>query len=100
MRCCVAWKAMPAVLTMRITGGSWHDRRMTLIAACQLALAVGESEANRAAARAAVLGAAEAGARLVVLPELVNSGYVFDGPGEARDLAEHRRGPTVSGWVA
>jgi predicted amidohydrolase len=74
--------------------------RMTLIAACQLALAVGETEANRAAARDAVMRAAEAGARLVVLPELVNSGYVFDGPGEARDLAEHRTGPTVSEWAA
>lgn len=72
---------------------------MTLIAVCQLALAVGESEANRAAARDAIARATAEGARLVVLPELTNSGYVFEGPEEARDLAEHVTGPTVSEWT-
>jgi predicted amidohydrolase len=73
---------------------------MTPTAVCQLALAVGEVDANRAAAREAIVRAAAEGARLVVLPELTNSGYVFDGPAEARDLAEHRRGPTVAEWTA
>ena len=73
---------------------------MTRIAACQLALAVGRVDANREAARTAIAQAAADGARLVVLPELTNSGYVFDGAGEARALAEHVTGPTVSGWVA
>jgi predicted amidohydrolase len=67
---------------------------------CQLALTVGRVEANRAAARAAVGTAAADGARLVVLPELTNSGYVFDGPDEARETAEHLGGPTVTEWTA
>ena len=48
-----------------------------VIAVAQLAIAVGEPEANRQAAAGAVAEAAAAGARLVVLPELCDSGYVF-----------------------
>src|SRR5215475_9228284 len=61
---------------------------MTVVAVCQLELAVGEQEANRAAATAAVAEAAARGARLVVLPELCDSGYVFTDAQEARGLAE------------
>jgi predicted amidohydrolase len=73
---------------------------MTLVALCQLALAVGHTEANRATARDAITRAAAEGARLVVLPELTNSGYVFTGAEEARGLAEHLTGPTVGEWAA
>src|SRR5580658_2205996 len=64
----------------------------TVIAVAQLAIAVGEPDANRKAAAAAVAEAAAAQASLVVLPELCDSGYVFgDDPGpasaEARALA-------------
>jgi predicted amidohydrolase/dienelactone hydrolase len=48
-----------------------------VIAVAQLAIAIGEPDANREAAAAAVATAAAAGARLVVLPELCDSGYVF-----------------------
>src|SRR4051794_2326109 len=72
---------------------------MTRIAVAQLPLRVGRLEENRAAATAATAEAATAGAGLVVLPELVNSGYVFAGPAEARALAEPADGPTVSEWV-
>ena len=58
-----------------------------VIAVAQLAIAVGEPDANRQAAAAAVAEAAGAGARLVVLPELCDSGYVFD---EADPAAEAR----------
>ena len=44
---------------------------MTVIAACQLGLTVGEVEANRAAAATAVEQAAGDGAELVVLPASV-----------------------------
>ena len=60
----------------------------TVVAVAQLALAVGELEANREAARAAVVQAALAGAQLVVLPELSDSGYVFSDAGEARGFCE------------
>jgi 2,6-dihydroxypseudooxynicotine hydrolase len=49
----------------------------TVIAVAQVGIAIGEPDANRKAAAAAVAEAAAAGARLVVLPELCDSGYVF-----------------------
>jgi len=63
------------------------DTGAVVVAVAQLALTVGEPGANRQAARAAVAEAAAAGARLVVLPELSDSGYVFSDSGEARSLA-------------
>jgi 5-aminopentanamidase len=72
---------------------------MTVIAACQLALSVGDVAANRAAAAAAVTEAAGRGADLVLLPELCDTGYVFSGPGEARALAAPAEGnPTLGEW--
>jgi 5-aminopentanamidase len=62
----------------------------TQIAVAQLAITVAEPDANRQAAAEAVAEAAAAGARLVVLPELSDSGYVFDTAdpaAEARGLA-------------
>jgi predicted amidohydrolase/dienelactone hydrolase len=50
---------------------------LTVIAVAQLAIAIGELDANRKAAAAAVAEAAAAKAALVVLPELCDSGYVF-----------------------
>jgi predicted amidohydrolase len=74
---------------------------MTLVAACQLGLAVGEAEANRAAAAAALEEAARRGAELVVLPELCDSGYVFTDEAEARALAAPvADSPTLRGWRA
>lgn len=74
---------------------------MTVVACCQLAPQIGDADANRALAREAIVDAADRGARVVVLPELVNSGYVFAGPDEARALAEQLDdGPTVSDWAA
>ncbi len=57
------------------------------MAVAQLALTVGELDANRQAGSAAVAAAAAAGARLVVLPELSDTGYVFADAEEARTLA-------------
>src|SRR5215469_14400441 len=71
----------------------------TVVAVAQLGLAVGELETNREAARAAVAEAAHAGARLVVLPELSDSGYVFSDADEARSLASPAAaGPTLREW--
>jgi 5-aminopentanamidase len=70
----------------------------TVVGVAQLALTVGEPKANREAARAAVAEAALAGARLVVLPELSDSGYVFSDAGEARSLASPASGATLREW--
>ena len=62
----------------------------TVIAVAQLAIVIGEPDANRKAAAAAVAEAAAAQARLVVLPELCDSGYVFGaaaGPARAEACA-------------
>jgi predicted amidohydrolase len=71
----------------------------TVVAVAQLALTVGEPAANREAARAAAEEAATAGARLVVLPELSDSGYVFSDADEARSLASPAAsGETLREW--
>jgi 5-aminopentanamidase len=68
------------------------DSSPVTIAVAQLAITIGEPDANRQAAAGAVAEAAAAGARLVVLPELCDSGYVFGddadkASAEARSLA-------------
>jgi predicted amidohydrolase len=57
------------------------------IACAQIAPAVGDAEGNRRRAREAVRQATGAGARIVLLPELVTSGYVFESAEEVRALA-------------
>jgi predicted amidohydrolase len=59
----------------------------TVVAVAQFAVTAGEPDANREAAGAAVAEAARAGARLVVLPELSDSGYMLATADEARSLA-------------
>lgn len=57
------------------------------IACAQVAPRVGEAEGNCRLAREALREAIAAGARIVLLPELVTSGYVFESAEEARSLA-------------
>lgn len=76
------------------------DKHLVEVAACQVSLRVGEVAANRAAALEAVRAAAAAGARIIILPELTPSGYVFESPAEALSLAEPADGPTVTSWAA
>jgi predicted amidohydrolase len=68
------------------------------VACQQLPVEVGQLERNRSLTREAVREAVSAGARLVVLPELSNSGYVFESADEARACAEPADGPTLRGW--
>ena len=68
------------------------------IASCQVSLRIGEPGQNRAAAAAAITEAAALGARIVVLPELTPSGYVFRDLAEARSLSEPADGPTAADW--
>jgi 5-aminopentanamidase len=69
------------------------------IAVCQLRLAIGETVRNAAAAREAIVSAADSGAQIVVLPELTRSGYVFRDTAEARSLAEPADGPSAREWA-
>jgi 5-aminopentanamidase len=69
------------------------------VAACQLAISVGEPDANRAAASAAIASAVSQGAQIIVLPELTPSGYVFTSAPEARSLGESPDGPTGAQWT-
>lgn len=91
--------------------GSGTGSGVTVVACAQVCLAVGDPAANRAATLDAIDRAAEAGARIVVLPELANSGYVFRDAAEAAALAEpvgplvgdgsaaEAAGPTVAAWT-
>jgi predicted amidohydrolase len=74
---------------------------VTVVAACQLSLAVGDPDSNLAAAAGAIASAAAAGAGLVVLPELCDSGYVFRDAEEARRLASPAADcPALRQWQA
>ena len=63
------------------------------IAAAQYAPRIGELDWNRAEAVRQATVAAERGARLIVLPELASSGYVFNSKDEAKDASETVAGP-------
>ena len=69
------------------------------IGCAQIPPKVGDAEGNRRRAREAVREAVGAGARIVLLPELVTSGYVFESEEEARALAQPVHGPALSDWA-
>ncbi len=69
------------------------------VACCQFAPTVEHPERNPARAREAIAVAAQAGAQLVVLPELCNSGYVFEAVEEAHAAAAPRDGELLRGWA-
>lgn len=69
------------------------------VACAQIAPVVGDPRGNSLLTRGAVREAVAAGARLVVLPELSTSGYVFESADEARAAAEPADGPTLGGWA-
>lgn len=60
---------------------------MTVISCLQLAPVIADLAANHAMTCAAIESALLAGAEVVVLPELVTSGYVFESMDEARSTA-------------
>jgi predicted amidohydrolase len=69
------------------------------IACCQLAPDVERPERNRELVGTALAGAIDAGAQIVVLPELCHSGYVFESEHEVRAAAEPSDGELLSGWA-
>jgi predicted amidohydrolase len=70
------------------------------VACCQLAPEVGRKAANLAKSADFIERAARAGARIVVLPELCSSGYVFDSRAEACALSDaYADGETTTLWA-
>ncbi|MDZ5435170.1 nitrilase family protein [Pseudomonas fluorescens] len=74
--------------------------KSTLVACCQLAPKIGDLAYNRTLTERAIRSAALQGAQVVVLPELVQSGYLFVDREEALALSETRDGPTLRLWQA
>jgi predicted amidohydrolase len=60
---------------------------VTRITCCQLAPVIADLNANLRLTTEAIRAAVATGARVVILPELATSGYVFDSPDEARSVA-------------
>jgi len=70
------------------------------IGCAQVSPKVGDLEGNRRLAKTAVRNLAVGfESRIVVLPELMSSGYVFDSMEEARSCGEPTDGPTISRWA-
>lgn len=72
---------------------------MLKIAVCQLALNIENIEENIELANSAIREAASQGARLVVLPELTNSGYVFQTLIELEERATTLDGAIIKEWI-
>jgi predicted amidohydrolase len=76
------------------------DEAAVKIASVQMEPVVGQKEQNVRRTLELVEQAAAQGARLIVLPELCNSGYVFESRAEAFALAEEvPHGPTCNAWM-
>src|SRR3954462_14889064 len=70
------------------------------VACVQMEPQVGAKEANVAKSVQLIEAAADHGAGLVVLPELANTGYMFETRTEAFELAEPvPDGPTTQRWI-
>ncbi|HEX6984906.1 MAG TPA: nitrilase family protein [Planctomycetaceae bacterium] len=77
-----------------------RDEATVTIACVQMGPVVGEKERNLRRSLERIEEAAGKGARLVVLPELCTSGYVFESRAEAFALAEEvPSGPTCRAWA-
>ncbi len=70
-----------------------------IVSCCQVTPALGNPAANRELAADAISDAAAQGASVVVLPELVSRGYVFDSRADAQASAEAADGATVTLWA-
>lgn len=73
---------------------------MTRIACVQMAPILGDLQANVDASTAAIADAVAGGAQIVVLPELVTSGYLFADADEARSAALAAGDPAFGRWIA
>ena len=65
------------------------------VACCQVAPKIGDLAYNRTLTERVIRQAASVGAQIVVLPELVQSGYLFHDRSEALSLSEPTDGPAI-----
>ncbi|HEF4761514.1 TPA: nitrilase family protein [Pseudomonas putida] len=77
-----------------------NTAKNTVVACCQLAPKIGDLAYNRTLTERAIRSAALQGAQVVVLPELVQSGYLFTDREEALALSETEDGPSLRLWQA
>jgi N-carbamoylputrescine amidase len=78
---------------------SKRTEAMVKVACIQMEPKVGEKDANLKKTLELIDKAADNGAQLIVLPELCNSGYVFESRQEAHELAEEiPGGPSTDAW--
>jgi predicted amidohydrolase len=70
------------------------------VACCQLSTDVEHPAQSAARTQEAIAKAIAAGAQVVVVPELSNSGYVFRSEDEARAAAVPPDGPLLGAWAA
>jgi 5-aminopentanamidase len=73
---------------------------MTRIVCQQVAPRIADLQANRRLSLSAIADAAAAGADVIVLPELVTSGYVFESAEEAASVAISPEHPLFEQWAA
>src|ERR1700753_4024534 len=73
---------------------------MTTIVCQQVAPRVADLQANRRLSLSAISDAVAAGADVVVLPELVTSGYMFESAEEAASVAISPDDPLFEQWAA
>lgn len=73
---------------------------MLRIAVCQLPLDIDAVKGNITLANAAIQDASARGAKLVVLPELTNSGYVFRTLVELEERATTLDGSIIKEWIS
>jgi predicted amidohydrolase len=71
-----------------------------VVACCQISPRVGESDRNIELCSEAILNAARLGSQVIVLPELAQSGYVFESAAEARSVAQTIDGKALSAWAS
>jgi predicted amidohydrolase len=70
------------------------------VTCCQLSPVIGDAAHNRELSLHAIADAATAGSDLIVLPELVTSGYCFESADESQRLAITRQDPIFDEWAA